>query len=234
MVRAALAGLAAAILAAGCRSLEQEAIDVSHNMLLSGAGKDVQNKRYHAAINKLEKAAALKPDHAASHFRLGNVLVLRARDPEVNEEAFRNFVSRALTHHLKALELAPEIAQVHYYVGQDLILLGRPAEAIAYLEKAQELDPHAPFIDARLGDAYRLMKEFDLAETHYRAGLAKPPKALATMELHEGLAETFAAQGRTDEALQELELARKSATSPDHLKRLEKRIQELKGPPAPQ
>ena len=234
MVRAGKWGFAVAVvIAAGCRNLEEEAITVSHSALLHGAQEDLDEKRYDGAIRKLERAAALKPDDSRAHLNLGHALVVRARQDDVNAEARAAFLSRALTAHRTALELRPTSPQRHYFVGRDLLLLGRPAEAVAHLEKAQELDPKVPFIDARLGDAYRAMKEYDLAIEHYRAGLARPPQRLATMELHEGVGETLAAQGEIDDALKAFALARKSAPSARHIKRIEKHIAALSTPATP-
>jgi len=220
-------------IAAGCQTPEQRALEVSHNLLIAGAQKDVRAGRLDAAIHKLRRAVNLKPEDAVARFSLGNVLARRAEEPDVSAEALTTLVTEALEHHTAALRLVPDSAQAHYHVGRDLILLGRPAEAVGYLEAARKRDPNAPFIDARLGDAHRLMKQYDLALEHYRAGLTKRPKPLAAMELHEGLADTYLATGKPVDALAALQQARKKAPTRAHLKRIEKRIEELHNKPAP-
>lgn len=220
-------------LAAGCRTPEQRAPDLLHNILLAGAEKDVNNGQYDRAIHKLRQATALKPEEARTHLLLGNTLVERALQPDANEEAREKLVSQALEAHQTALRLAPKSPQANYHVGRDLILLGRPAESIAYLEQARRRHPTVAYIDARLGDAYRLMNQYDLALQEYRTGLDKRPEPRAAMELHEGIAETHAAQGRTAEALAAFDLARKSAVTDAHRKRIEKRMAELQAPSPP-
>lgn len=224
------AGALAIILAlAGCRATDEErAIEVSHNLFLAGAERDIKNGNVDAAIRKLDRAVALKPDHARSHFKLGNALVLRALQPDMSEGVREEYVTRALTHHRTALEMRPDSAQANYHVGRDLVLLGRPDEAIPHLEAAQAIDPHSPFIDAQLGNARRLMKNYEQAVQHYEAGLKKRAKPVATMQLHEGLAETYLAQAKRAAALAEFDVARRKATSQHHRKRIEKRIAEVK------
>ena len=221
--------------AAGCRSTNDEAIDVSYNLLVSGADRDVQEGQYDLAIRKLERAAALRPEEPEPPFRLGNTLVKRALRPDVDAETRRAFITRALAQHEVARRKAPRQALYQYAVGRDYVLLERPTDALPPLELARALAPDIPYIDARFGDAYRQMKDYPKALEFYRSGLTKPQERLATTELHEGIGETYAAQGQIDEAVKELDLARQSAGR-EHAKRLAQRIEALKAPasrPAP-
>jgi tetratricopeptide (TPR) repeat protein len=225
-----LSGLGAAVLAAGCASQEEYVIDVAHNSLYHSAEQDVQNRQYDSAIRKLEQAARYKPNEARTHFRLGTVLFLRGMLPDAAGEARQQYLARALAAHEVCRQLAPQEPVYAYSVGRDLVFLGRPTEALAPLAEAQDLAPDVPFIDVALGDAHRLLKQYDEAAACYRAGLTKPAQPAATVGLHEGLGETLLLQGRPEEALRHLDLARKSALSSEDARRLAARIEAVKPP----
>jgi predicted CXXCH cytochrome family protein len=70
----------------------------------------------------------------------------------------------------RALELAPELAEVHYALGLALVRLGRHAEALPALERAAALAPAAP--------RYALVRALLLRELGDRAGATQATRDL--------------------------------------------------------
>jgi TolB-like protein/DNA-binding winged helix-turn-helix (wHTH) protein len=73
----------------------------------------------------------------------------------------------------RALDLNPNYAPAHHWYGNILLgPLGRHDEAIAELKRARELDPLSLIINADLGYAYYLARQYDSALVQYQKVLA--------------------------------------------------------------
>ena len=63
--------------------------------------------------------------------------------------------------YLRAIELNPNYATAHHWYALDLLAAGRFEQAIAEIEKAQELDPLSLAINAALGQIYYYVRRYD-------------------------------------------------------------------------
>ncbi len=70
----------------------------------------------------------------------------------------RDDIAGALAEARRALEAAPDFADAHAYLGSTLVQrLGRYAEGLAELERAQELAPHDAAVYYTLGWCYEFV-----------------------------------------------------------------------------
>lgn len=112
-----------------------------------------------------EKALGLDGTLAEAHTSLAAVRILHDWDWAGAEREFQ-----------RAIELNPNFAQAHHWYGNLLLgPEGRQEEAIAELQRAQELDPLSVIIDADTGFAYYLAGRYDLALKTYQKVLAANP-----------------------------------------------------------
>jgi TolB-like protein/DNA-binding winged helix-turn-helix (wHTH) protein/Tfp pilus assembly protein PilF len=112
-----------------------------------------------------EKALRLDGTLAEAHTSLAAVKVLHDWDWQGAEQEFH-----------RAIELNPNFAQAHHWYGNLLLgPEGRHDEAIAELERAQQLDPFSPILKADTGFAYFLAGQYDLALQEYQRVLATNP-----------------------------------------------------------
>ena len=137
-----LAVLGLALLAAGCdRPMSSpvgstpppvSAHASAWDQLVNRAGTALEEKHYAEAIALFESALKLRPDATVfallgdcywSQWKHGN------HDPRLLE--------RANAEYLKGLPLDPAHCGLNHAIGRDLVLLNRPAEALAYLEAAK-------------------------------------------------------------------------------------------------
>src|SRR5262249_46837706 len=89
-------------------------------------------------------------------------------------------------------------------MGQTLTLLGRPEEAIPYIEKSLRLDPRTPYLPGRLyqlGFAHLLLGHVDEAINIFRRVRAD---SLYLWYVRFGLAEALRLKGELEEARSEL------------------------------
>jgi TolB-like protein/DNA-binding winged helix-turn-helix (wHTH) protein len=112
-----------------------------------------------------EKALALDGTLAEAHTSLAAVRILHDWDWAGAEREFQ-----------RAIDLNPNFAQAHHWYGNLLLgPEGRHDEAIAELQRAQELDPLSLIINADAGFAYYLAGHYDLALQAYQRVLATNP-----------------------------------------------------------
>lgn len=134
----------------------------SHTLLaLYGEGPTATAKAKSAAA----KALALDGTLAEAHTSLAAVKILQDWDWTGAEQEFQ-----------RALDLNSNFAQAHHWYGNLLLgPEGRHDEAIAELQRAQELDPLCLIISADTGFAYYLAGRYDLAMQAYQRVLATNP-----------------------------------------------------------
>jgi TolB-like protein/DNA-binding winged helix-turn-helix (wHTH) protein/Flp pilus assembly protein TadD len=108
----------------------------------------------------------------------------------------------ALQQANKAVELAPNIAEYHYFRSKVFIALNQMQEALENQQKATELDPFArPF---GMGYMLLIMRRYDAAVSELCRRLETLP---ADSRLHRILAEAYWHQGMKQDAALELETA---------------------------
>lgn len=78
---------------------------------------------------------------------------------------------RAEQHFQQAIELNPNYATAHHWYGESLAVTGRFDEAIAALERAQELDPLSLPINTDLAQSLYFARRFDESEEQLRRTL---------------------------------------------------------------
>ena len=110
------------------------------------------------------KAVALDDNSAEPHTSLAGIDVFAWNWPAAEKEFQR------------ALALNPNYALAHHWHGNlYLSPLGRHAEAIAELKRAQELDPLSLIVQTDLGFAYFFAGQYDAAFSQYQKVLAADP-----------------------------------------------------------
>lgn len=83
---------------------------------------------------------------------------------------------------LKAIELKPNDAEIHYYYSTYLMLTGDIDGAITQMEEARELDPLSIPINIELGYLYYFRGDNDLANKYFDVVLELNPNARAAVE----------------------------------------------------
>lgn len=115
----------------------------------------VRARIYPDAERILAALVARRPENGEWQYLLGNLLLQLKRDDE------------ALPHLMIATERMPKLLPADEALGRVYLDLGKPAEAVAHLEKARSLDDGA--ISFALSSAYRQLGRADEA----RAALAR-------------------------------------------------------------
>jgi len=105
---------------------------------------------------------------------------------------------KAIAEGKRAVELDPNSADAHVWLGIALYNAGRADEAIPLLEKAIRLNPFAhTWYFLQLGQAYSLSGRYDEATAAYHKALQLSPNNLFA---HLGLTATYSQMGRDKEA----------------------------------
>ncbi len=107
-----------------------------------------------------EKALAIDPQHAVSHFRLGRLYIKQSR-PHLGE-----------THILKAIEIDKEVPIFYETLAEDYMRTGKTSQAIDMLERVSVLQPDRQEVFAKLGDLYAQDQHFEHAVNRYWTAIA--------------------------------------------------------------
>lgn len=145
------------------------------------------------------KAAALRaleidPELAEAHASLGWVTLVYDRDLAAAEESFR-----------RAIALNPGYASAHQWYAYCLKAMGRHAEALAEVRRAQEMDPLSLIINAVVGWHLYLERRYDEAIAQCRKVVEMDPRF---PRVHSYLGWSLLQKGRYREAIAALEKAR--------------------------
>ncbi|HEX8845824.1 MAG TPA: protein kinase [Pyrinomonadaceae bacterium] len=188
------------------------------------------------ARDYLEQAIQKDPNFAPAYAQLAYVYHNLAFRPSEHEEARQ----KALWAARRALELDNTIGDAHTVLGllnKDLRELERALEldpnspdaqqfyakmlwgkrldeAIVHMRRAQELDPLSPVMYVDLGKMLNSARRFDEAMQQYRKALELNPNFGPARR---NLALCYAAQGRYEEAIAEVERIRSSENGSDNL-----------------
>lgn len=106
------------------------------------------------------------------------------------EEAERQFK--------RAIDLNPNYATAHQWYSEHLGRVGRLAESLAEMRRAQELDPLSLIASAGVGACYYMARQYDQAIEQLRKTLDLDPNFLPAL-IHLGLA--YLQQGKYEEAI---------------------------------
>ncbi len=138
-------------------------------------------KAYSIAKRYAEMALELDPDSAEAHTSLGRIRRSADWDWEGAEKSFR-----------RAIDLDPNSALAHSWLAQLLSSLGRHEEALAYIDRAVELDPVSPTVNGVRFPILEGMRDFDnglrLADQSLRMDKENQnsKRSYATFRLHKG------------------------------------------------
>ena len=111
--------------------LDPDNVDVMANLGVAYYGL----RQLSMAIDIYNKAIAIAPEDADLRSNLAAAYV-----QQYEPDGATDPLDMALEQYQKAIELAPDLAEAHYGMGVVYSLLGQTGEAIAALEKFQELD----------------------------------------------------------------------------------------------
>jgi DNA-binding winged helix-turn-helix (wHTH) protein/tetratricopeptide (TPR) repeat protein len=100
----------------------------------------------------------------------------------------------------RSVELSPDYARAHQWFGIYLAIRGRTDEAKSELQRAAELEPLSPNINADLAQIYFFARDTDAGIDHCRKALEIDPSFLFA---HQYLFDLYAQKGMYDEAVEE-------------------------------
>ena len=117
------------------------------------------------ARGAVERALAIDPYLVEAHATQGAIALNQDWDFTAAEEAFR-----------RALRLGPGYVTTHQWYAELLSILGRHDEALAEINKAWELDPFSPLINAAWGQRLSAAGRFREALERFRETLELEPR----------------------------------------------------------
>jgi tetratricopeptide (TPR) repeat protein len=134
-----------------------------------------------------QKALDIDESLADAHTSLALACTEYDWDWSVCEEEFK-----------RAIELNPNYATAHHWYGDHLSNMGRHAEAIAEVQRAQQLDPLSPTISACLAYRYFYARQYQEAIRRLRETVSLFPEFARA---HRWLGDTYMANGAHQEAI---------------------------------
>jgi tetratricopeptide (TPR) repeat protein len=149
---------------------------------------------YPMAKAAAERAISLDPTLAEPHATLGYFHTLYSWDWPAAEREFR-----------RAIELRPTYSTAHHWYSFYFLTIGDGASAIREIERARELDPLSQVINDEVGYVYMAVRDYTRAAAELRKTLGLDP---ASTKARLRLAEAYALQGMTREALAEVSAVR--------------------------
>jgi TolB-like protein/Tfp pilus assembly protein PilF len=122
----------------------------------------------------------------------------------VTQGAFDWDWDEARQFYRSAMEINPYYMPAYQYLAMNLLVQGRPDEALENAQRCIEIDPLLPVINANLAWFYYLARKYDLAEEQARLTIDIEPNHFTA---HWVLGLTCAIQERFDESLASLQNA---------------------------
>ena len=142
-----------------------------------------------AALRALEIDDSLAEAHTALGFYLSNY----EWDRDGSEKEYR-----------RAIELKPNYATAHHWLGADLSNVKRFDDSLVQLRRAEELDPLSPIIGTNLGDTLVHARRYDEAIAQYKRTLIRDSNFSYG---HRALGLAYGLEGRYAEAIAETRTA---------------------------
>jgi TolB-like protein/DNA-binding winged helix-turn-helix (wHTH) protein/Tfp pilus assembly protein PilF len=147
-----------------------------------------------------ERSLNLDETLAEAHASLGMIKALTENDEAGIEREYR-----------RAIELNPNYATAHHWYALFLNDLNRFEEALAAIERAQEIDPFSLVINSDVGIILSKMHQYDRAIEQFQRTIEMDP---AYPDAHAMLGWACTHAGRYDQAISEFEKARSLLASP--------------------
>ncbi len=135
------------------------------------------------------RALAIDDSLAEAHTALGLYLSNYEWDRNGSEKEYR-----------RAIELKPNYATAHHWLGADLSNVKRFDDGLVELRRAEELDPLSPIIGTNLGDTLVYARRYDEAIAQYKRTLVSNPNFAYA---HRALGWAYGSNGMYPEAIAE-------------------------------
>lgn len=136
-----------------------------------------------------QRALAIDEQLAEAHTALGFYLANYEWDRDGSEREYR-----------RAIELKPNYATGHHWLGADLMNIKRVEESLAEMKRAEELDPLSPIIGTNVADMLVTARRYDEAIAQYKRVLVRDPSFAYA---HVALSRAYGAKGMYSEAIAE-------------------------------
>jgi eukaryotic-like serine/threonine-protein kinase len=153
------------------------------------AGSDSMPQAKAAAL----RALAIDEQLAEAHTALGFYLSNYEWDRDGSEKEYR-----------RAIELKPNYATAHHWLGADLANIKRFDDSVAEMRRAEELDPLSPIIGTNLADMLVYARKYDEAIAQYKRILVRNPNFEYA---HVALGRAYGSAGKYPEAIAEVRRA---------------------------
>ena len=135
------------------------------------------------------RALAIDDSLAEAHDALGFYLSNYEWDRDGSEKEYR-----------RAIELKPNYATAHHWLGADLVYVKRFDNSLVELRRGEELDPLSPIIGTNLGDTLVFARRYDEAIAQYKRTLVSNPNFAYA---HRALGWAYGSNGMYPEAIAE-------------------------------
>jgi TolB-like protein/Tfp pilus assembly protein PilF len=139
------------------------------------------------------RALAIDDSLAEAHNALGFYLSNYEWDRDGSEKEYR-----------RAIELKPNYASAHHWLGADLVYVKRFDDSLVELRRGEELDPLSPIIGTNLGDTLVFARRYDEAIAQYKRTLVSNPNFAYA---HRALGWAYGSKGMYPEAITETRTA---------------------------
>lgn len=146
-----------------------------HQQAWSCIGVMLAERDQHAALEAFERALAIDPGDAASHFNVGFLLQGRGR----HEEAIARFN--------RTIEIDPLVDRAWYGLGLSLASLGQHAQAAEKFEEAARLQPMNPYAGYQLAGARHKLGEHEKVRAEYLRVKGFDPKVAERIRVEFGV-----------------------------------------------
>ncbi|HEV7860884.1 MAG TPA: tetratricopeptide repeat protein [Pyrinomonadaceae bacterium] len=154
------------------------------------------------ALEEFQKAIALDPKFPRVHYHLAITYLLKDGATRLND-AMAELKTEMAAH--------PDEYFAIYYLGMLYISDGKWEQAIAYLQKAAEVQPNNPDPYFFLGQAYQGLEKYGPAIEAFRKAIALNPTLshnnYQVTNAHYRLAQSLMKSGHSEEGQQELQLS---------------------------
>jgi serine/threonine-protein kinase len=135
------------------------------------------------------RALAIDDSLAEAHTALGFYLSTYEWDRDGSEKEYRH-----------AIELNPNYATAHHWLGADLVSLKRFDDSLVELRRGEELDPLSAIIGTNLGDTLVFARRYDEAIAQYNRTVVRNPNF---SYVHRALGWAYGSKGMYPEAVAE-------------------------------
>jgi adenylate cyclase len=160
-----------------------------------------------------ERASKLDPDLAEAHVLLGEVAFMADAPAEILDRELR-----------RALEINPNLAQAHSILSSLAGSFGIMEPYISEAEEAYRLDPLAPPMIRRQGEAYFNSGRLDEALAHWKKNFENDP-----MDAYHGAADYYLFKGDFEQAEAMVRELERVAPNSDHALRCRGMLAALQG-----